>query len=86
VKHAPKPVLFSDFAAKEQAPQASANTRFVLVFHDGRVHKRVRAETKFNPKRVAVAFAREKRADVERGRDRELVSLPFFFFFFFSSD
>jgi len=62
-------------AAEKQTTETTEGVGVVLVFRDGGIYTRVRAETKFYQARVAIAFAREKRADVRCALAFECVSV-----------
>ncbi len=62
-------------AAEKQTTETTESVGVVLVFRDGGIYTRVRAETKFYQARIAIAFAREKRADVRCALAFECVSV-----------
>jgi len=62
-------------AAEKQTTETTEGVGVVLVFRDGGIYTRVRAETKFYQARIAIAFAREKRADVRCALAFECVSV-----------
>ena len=70
-----KCVFDAGAAAEKQTTETTKGVGVVLVFRDGVIYTRVRAETKFYQARIAIAFAREKRVDVRCALDFEFVSV-----------
>jgi len=74
-KQTTRNALDAGAAAEKQTTETTEGVGSVLVFRDGGIYTRVRAETKFYQARIAIAFAREKRADVRCALDFECVSV-----------